>query len=127
MAILLFICTGELIAHGGVGKRPIDFARSLLAFMPGGPGVVTVSACTMFGSVSGSAVADRGRRRNVAPGLEIAATGGQLQWLAKSPDRVPDIVWGARPHFSRMSGASVLASTDKCRDGVRNRFAEGGY
>jgi C4-dicarboxylate transporter DctM subunit len=36
----------------------IDFARSLLAFMPGGLGVVTVSACTMFGSVSGSAVAD---------------------------------------------------------------------
>ena len=57
-AIPLFIFTGELITHGGVGKRLIDFARSLLAFMPGGLGVVTVSACTMFGSVSGSAVAD---------------------------------------------------------------------
>lgn len=57
-AIPLFIFTGELITHGGIGKRLIDFARSLLAFMPGGLGVVTVSACTMFGSVSGSAVAD---------------------------------------------------------------------
>lgn len=57
-AIPLFIFTGELITHGGVGRRLIDFARSLLAFMPGGMGVVTVSACTMFGSVSGSAVAD---------------------------------------------------------------------
>jgi C4-dicarboxylate transporter DctM subunit len=57
-AIPLFIFTGELITQGGVGKRLIDFARSLLAFMPGGLGVVTVSACTMFGSVSGSAVAD---------------------------------------------------------------------
>jgi len=57
-AIPLFIFTGELITRGGVGKRLIDFARSLLAFMPGGLGVVTVSACTMFGSVSGSAVAD---------------------------------------------------------------------
>jgi C4-dicarboxylate transporter DctM subunit len=57
-AIPLFIFTGELITHGGVGKRLINFARSLLAFMPGGLGVVTVSACTMFGSVSGSAVAD---------------------------------------------------------------------
>lgn len=57
-AIPLFIFTGELITHGGVGRRLIDFARSLLAFMPGGLGVVTVSACTMFGSVSGSAVAD---------------------------------------------------------------------
>lgn len=57
-AIPLFIFTGELITHGGVGRRLIDFARSLLAFMPGGLGVVSVSACTMFGSVSGSAVAD---------------------------------------------------------------------
>lgn len=57
-AIPLFIFTGELVTHGGVGRRLIDFARSLLAFMPGGLGVVTVSACTMFGSVSGSAVAD---------------------------------------------------------------------
>ena len=57
-AIPLFIFTGELITRGGVGKRLVDFARSLLAFMPGGLGVVTVSACTMFGSVSGSAVAD---------------------------------------------------------------------
>jgi C4-dicarboxylate transporter DctM subunit len=57
-AIPLFIFAGELITHGGVGKRLIAFARSLLSFMPGGLGVVTVSACTMFGSVSGSAVAD---------------------------------------------------------------------
>jgi C4-dicarboxylate transporter DctM subunit len=57
-AIPLFIFAGELITHGGVGKRLIAFARSLLSFMPGGLGAVTVAACTMFGSVSGSAVAD---------------------------------------------------------------------
>ena len=57
-AIPLFILSGELMTHGGVGRRLIAFARSLLAFMPGGLGVVTVSACTMFGSVSGSAIAD---------------------------------------------------------------------
>jgi C4-dicarboxylate transporter DctM subunit len=57
-AIPLFIFAGELITRGGVGKRLIAFARALLSFMPGGLGVVTVSACTLFGSVSGSAVAD---------------------------------------------------------------------
>lgn len=57
-AIPLFIFAGELMTHGGVGRRLIAFARSLLSFMPGGLGVVTVSACTMFGSVSGSAIAD---------------------------------------------------------------------
>ncbi len=57
-AIPLFIFAGELMTHGGVGRRLIGFASSLLSFMPGGLGVVTVSACTMFGSVSGSAIAD---------------------------------------------------------------------
>jgi C4-dicarboxylate transporter DctM subunit len=57
-AVPLFIFTGELITHGGVGRQLINFARSLLAFMPGGLGVVTVASCTMFGSISGSAVAD---------------------------------------------------------------------
>lgn len=57
-SIPLFIFAGELMTHGGVGRRLINFARSLLSFMPGGLGVVSVSACTMFGSVSGSAIAD---------------------------------------------------------------------
>lgn len=57
-SIPLFIFAGELMTHGGVGRRLIAFARSLLSFMPGGLGVVSVSACTMFGSVSGSAIAD---------------------------------------------------------------------
>jgi len=57
-AIPLFVFAGELITRGGVGRRLIDFARALLSFMPGGLGVVTVSSCTMFGSVSGSAIAD---------------------------------------------------------------------
>jgi C4-dicarboxylate transporter DctM subunit len=57
-AIPLFIFAGELITHGGVGRRLILFARSLLSFMPGGLGVVSVTSCTLFGSVSGSAIAD---------------------------------------------------------------------
>lgn len=57
-AIPLFVFAGELITRGGVGRRLIAFARALLSFMPGGLGVVTVSSCTMFGSVSGSAIAD---------------------------------------------------------------------
>jgi C4-dicarboxylate transporter DctM subunit len=57
-SIPLFVFAGELITRGGVGHRLIHFARALLSFMPGGLGVVTVSSCTMFGSISGSAIAD---------------------------------------------------------------------
>lgn len=58
LAVPLFIFAGELLAHGGVGKRIVEFARVLFGWLPGGLGVVTVMSCTMFGGVSGSAIAD---------------------------------------------------------------------
>ncbi|MDP3822469.1 MAG: TRAP transporter large permease [Burkholderiales bacterium] len=58
LAVPLFIFAGELLAKGGVGKRIVEFARVLFGWLPGGLGVVTVMSCTMFGGVSGSAIAD---------------------------------------------------------------------
>lgn len=58
LAVPLFIFAGELLAQGGVGRRIVDFARVLFGWLPGGLGVVTVASCTMFGGVSGSAIAD---------------------------------------------------------------------
>ncbi len=58
IAVPLFIFAGELLSHGGVGKRIVGFARALFGFLPGGLGVVTVASCLMFGGVSGSAIAD---------------------------------------------------------------------
>ncbi|MEO6362581.1 MAG: TRAP transporter large permease [Caldimonas sp.] len=58
LAVPLFIFAGELLAQGGVGKRIVAFARVLFGWLPGGLGVVTVISCTMFGGVSGSAIAD---------------------------------------------------------------------
>jgi C4-dicarboxylate transporter, DctM subunit len=58
IAVPLFVFTGELLAHGGVGKRIVDFANVLFGWMPGGLGIVTVISCLLFGGVSGSAIAD---------------------------------------------------------------------
>ena len=58
LAVPLFIFAGELLAQGGVGKRIVAFARVLFGWLPGGLGVVTVISCTLFGGVSGSAIAD---------------------------------------------------------------------
>ena len=58
LAVPLFIFAGELLAQGGVGRRIVEFARVLFGWLPGGLGVVTVISCTMFGGVSGSAIAD---------------------------------------------------------------------
>jgi C4-dicarboxylate transporter DctM subunit len=58
IAVPLFIFAGELLSHGGVGKRIVNFTRTVLGFLPGGLGIVTVASCLMFGGVSGSALAD---------------------------------------------------------------------
>jgi tripartite ATP-independent transporter DctM subunit len=57
LAIPLFIVSGNLMAQGGIARRLIEFARALLGRLPGGLAFVNVIACTLFGAVSGSAVA----------------------------------------------------------------------
>ena len=58
IAVPLFIFAGEVLSRGGVGKRIVNFTRTVLGFLPGGLGIVTVASCLMFGGVSGSALAD---------------------------------------------------------------------
>lgn len=58
IAVPLFIFAGELLSHGGVGRRIVNFTQALFGFLPGGLGIVTVVSCLMFGGVSGSALAD---------------------------------------------------------------------
>ena len=58
IAVPLFIFAGELLSHGGVGRRIVNFTQTLFGFLPGGLGIVAVSSCLMFGGVSGSALAD---------------------------------------------------------------------
>jgi tripartite ATP-independent transporter DctM subunit len=58
LAIPLFIFTGELMMRGGISDRLISLASSLVGHLRGGLGQVSVLASTMFGGVSGSALAD---------------------------------------------------------------------
>ncbi|HUX26844.1 MAG TPA: TRAP transporter large permease [Burkholderiales bacterium] len=58
IAVPLFIFAGEVLSHGGVGKRIVNFTRTIFGFLPGGLGIVAVISCLLFGGVSGSALAD---------------------------------------------------------------------
>jgi tripartite ATP-independent transporter DctM subunit len=58
LAIPLFVFTGELMLKGGLSDRMISLAASLVGHMRGGLGQVSVVASTLFGGVSGSALAD---------------------------------------------------------------------
>jgi tripartite ATP-independent transporter DctM subunit len=58
LAIPLFIFTGELMMKGGLADRMISLAGSMVGHVRGGLGQVTVVGSTLFGGVSGSAIAD---------------------------------------------------------------------
>jgi tripartite ATP-independent transporter DctM subunit len=57
LAIPLFILSGVLMGQGGIARRLIDFAKCLIGMVPGGLAFVNVVSCTLFGAISGSAVA----------------------------------------------------------------------
>src|SRR5882762_10317397 len=58
LAIPFFIFAGELMLYGGIADRIVRFAKALVGHIRGGLGMSNVVACTLFGGISGSAVAD---------------------------------------------------------------------
>ncbi|WP_313818702.1 TRAP transporter large permease [Cupriavidus sp.] len=58
LAIPFFIFAGELMLYGGIADRIVNFAKSMAGHVRGGLGMSNVLACTLFGGVSGSPVAD---------------------------------------------------------------------
>jgi C4-dicarboxylate transporter DctM subunit len=57
MAVPFFILSGNFLTHGGVAKRMIAFATSMVGHWPGGLGLAGVMACALFAAVSGSSPA----------------------------------------------------------------------
>ena len=57
LAIPFFILAGQLMNQGGLARRLIDFAKSILGTLPGGLAHVNIVASMLFGAISGSAVA----------------------------------------------------------------------
>ena len=57
MAIPFFILAGNFLTHGGVAKRMINFASSLVGHWYGGLGLAAVLACALFAALSGSSPA----------------------------------------------------------------------
>jgi C4-dicarboxylate transporter DctM subunit len=57
MAIPFFILAGNFLTSGGVARRMIDFATSMIGHWYGGLGLAGVVACALFAAISGSSVA----------------------------------------------------------------------
>ena len=54
LAVPLFILVGNLMDFGGISKRLTDWAKSILGWLPGGLGIVTVFSCAIFAALTGS-------------------------------------------------------------------------
>lgn len=57
MAIPFFILAGNFLTHGGVARRMINFATSMVGHWHGGLALAGVMACALFAAVSGSSPA----------------------------------------------------------------------
>ena len=57
LALPFFIISGSIMEKGGISKRIVSFANSLLGNTTGGLGMVSILACMFFGAISGSSPA----------------------------------------------------------------------
>ena len=91
--VMLFVLFGAFMERSGTGQLFMDFAMSITGHTAGGPGKVSVVSSSLFGTVSGSAVANvmvdgpitiplmkrTGFRPPFAAAVEaVASTGGQI-------------------------------------------------
>jgi TRAP transporter 4TM/12TM fusion protein len=91
--VMLFVLFGAFMERSGTGQLFMDFAMALTGHQAGGPGKVAVVSSSLFGTVSGSAVANvmvdgpitiplmkrTGFKPPFAAAVEaVASTGGQL-------------------------------------------------
>lgn len=54
MAVPFFMLSGLLMEKGGLSRRLVNFAKSLVGGLPGSLGVITTIAAAFFGAISGS-------------------------------------------------------------------------
>jgi TRAP transporter 4TM/12TM fusion protein len=91
--VVIFVLFGSFMERTGTGQLFMDFAMALTGHTAGGPGKVSVVSSSLFGTISGSAVANvmvdgpiaiplmkrTGFKPHFAAGVEsVASTGGQI-------------------------------------------------
>lgn len=57
LAIPAFFLAGDIMSKGGLSKRLVTFADSMVGWISGGISLVSIVACTFFAAISGSSVA----------------------------------------------------------------------
>ncbi|MDD2379133.1 MAG: TRAP transporter large permease [Aminobacterium colombiense] len=113
MAVPFFILAGSLMEFGGISRRLVEFANSIVGRFSGGLAFVAITASMFFGAISGAAVATvaaigtilipamvrRGYDKPFATAVQ--ATAGTLGVMI--PPSIPMIIYGV------LTGVSIGA------------------
>lgn len=104
-AIPFFVLVGELMTSGGISRRLVDFARTIVGHLAGGMGIVSLVASAIFASFSGSSVANAAGvggitiptmiRSRYPRGLASAIECSASSLGAVIPPSIPMIVYGS--------------------------------
>jgi C4-dicarboxylate transporter DctM subunit len=110
MAIPFFMICGGLLEKGGVSKRLVDLANSLVGSLPGGLPIVTFLASCFFGAISGSSAATVAAIGSIMVPAMLAdgyplkfalATAASAGWLGIIiPPSIPMVVYGLSGNVS---------------------------
>ncbi|MBV7396479.1 TRAP transporter large permease [Mameliella sediminis] len=110
LAIPLFLLAGLLMAQGGLAPRIIALCAAIVGQRTGGMAIVMIIACMLFGSLSGSGVADvvaigtmmmpAMRERGYDPGFSAAALGCAGSLGTVIPPSIVLIVYGTATNSS---------------------------
>ena len=113
LAIPFFILSGSLMMSGTLGQKLVQFAAAMVGRFHGGMGQVTVVGSTIFGGVSGSAVAEASalgsmlipwqKREGYPGGFAAAVTASSATIAGLIPPSIPLIL------YSTVSNASIAA------------------
>jgi tripartite ATP-independent transporter DctM subunit len=103
LAIPFFVLSGNLMMGGILGEKLIQFATALVGRFPGGLTQVTVVGSTIFGGVSGSAVAEASalgsmlipwqKREGYPPAFAAATTASASVIAGLIPPSIPLILY----------------------------------
>jgi tripartite ATP-independent transporter DctM subunit len=111
MAVPLFMFVGVIMEAGGISRRIINFANSLVGWLPGGLAAVAIVSAMFFAGISGSAAADTAAVGAILiPAMKksgyesdfaaaVQASGGSIGVII--PPSIPMIIFGF------LTGASI--------------------
>jgi tripartite ATP-independent transporter DctM subunit len=111
MAVPLFMFVGVIMEAGGISRRIVEFANSIVGWLPGGLAAVTIVSAMFFAGISGSAAADTAAVGAILiPAMKksgyesdfaaaVQASGGSIGVII--PPSIPMIIFGF------LTGASI--------------------